>query len=117
MKLRDRVTWILKGIALALLFSTLFGLVVQWLWNHLCPDIFRLPPIGWLQAVGLVLLSRLLFGHPGGGKPRPFRREEGDPRCGIHGWRKYGAWWKAEGRRRFEAWSREESSGERPTQE
>jgi len=40
----------------------LVGLVVMQLWNALVPQLFHGPPLGYWQAVGLLLLSRLLFG-------------------------------------------------------
>lgn len=39
----------------------LFGAVTMWLWNWLMPTIFKLPAIGFWQAVGILLLSQLLF--------------------------------------------------------
>lgn len=55
------------GLALACLVAVLFGVLVQHLWNWLLPTLFKLPLITFWQAVGLVLLSRLLFGNVGGG--------------------------------------------------
>jgi hypothetical protein len=48
----------------------LMGLVVQLLWNALMPDIFGLPMLGYWKALGLLILSRLLFGGLGGGRHR-----------------------------------------------
>ncbi|HEY0760682.1 MAG TPA: hypothetical protein VGD59_15650 [Acidisarcina sp.] len=47
----------------------LFGLVIEHLWNWLTPGLFGWHLITFWQAVGLFLLSRLLFGgfHHGGG--------------------------------------------------
>jgi hypothetical protein len=42
------------------------GFVVVWLWNMLMPAIFSLPVISFWQALGLFLLSRVLFGRSGG---------------------------------------------------
>jgi MFS family permease len=58
------------GIALAIgfvLFILLGGLVVQWLWNWLLPDIFGLRQITFWQALGLLGLCRILFGSFGRG--------------------------------------------------
>lgn len=46
---------------------TLCGFVTMWLWNALLPGIFKLPEIGFWQAIGLLVLSHLLIkgGHPG----------------------------------------------------
>jgi hypothetical protein len=35
--------------------------VTMWLWNWLMPTIFHLPTIGFWQAVGILLLSHILF--------------------------------------------------------
>ncbi|KKN99053.1 hypothetical protein LCGC14_0142990 [marine sediment metagenome] len=43
------------------LFSAIFALPVLWLWNVLCPDIFGLQEIGFLQAWGLSILCGFLF--------------------------------------------------------
>jgi len=53
------------GIGFVLVFVLAFGYVVQLLWNWLMPEIFGLKAITYLQAVGLLLLSRLLFGRVG----------------------------------------------------
>jgi len=58
----------------------LLGFVTMALWNWLMPDIFGLPSIGYWQAVGLMLLCRLLFGGFGasgrrGERLRPRLRE------------------------------------------
>jgi hypothetical protein len=39
------------------------GLVTLGLWNVLMPAILHLPPISFWQALGLLLLSRVLFGR------------------------------------------------------
>jgi hypothetical protein len=40
----------------------LLGLVVMSLWNELIPSLFHGPVLGFWQAVGLLVLCRLLFG-------------------------------------------------------
>jgi hypothetical protein len=57
----------LKFVPLALVFATLFGFVVVWLWNWLMPELFGLREIGFWQAWGLILLSKILFGGFRGG--------------------------------------------------
>ena len=56
-------------IPIALLAA--IGLVVMGLWNALIPDIFGLKAITYLQACGLLLLSRILFGNFGFGNRKP----------------------------------------------
>jgi len=46
------------------------GLVVMTLWNWLIPAIFNGPMITFWQALGILLLSKILTGGPGGGGSR-----------------------------------------------
>lgn len=50
-------------------FAAVFGCIVMLLWNWLMPSIFGLPSICFWQAVGLLLLCKILFGSIGGGHP------------------------------------------------
>lgn len=43
-------------------FATVFGALVMVLWNWLMPCIFGLPELTFWQAVGLLVLCKLLFG-------------------------------------------------------
>lgn len=70
---------VIGGIALAILTAAIFGIVVMYLWNWLMPVLFGLKTIGYWQALGLVLLAKLVFGHLG-------YRHGGHPHCG-HGHR------------------------------
>ncbi len=56
----------------ALVGGTVMGFVLSGLWNALMPAIFGLPAISFWQALGLFLLSRILFGNFGG-RGRRFR--------------------------------------------
>src|SRR5687767_8824693 len=71
------------------LFILLGGFVVQWLWNWLMPGIFGLRTITWLEAFGLLALSRILFGGfgRGGGSHQPSRRRR-------EWWKKTNGEWK-----------------------
>ena len=44
------------------LFVTIFGEVVMHLWNWLLPSLFSWHQINFWQALGLLLLCRILFG-------------------------------------------------------
>lgn len=79
------------GIALAIafvMFIFLGGIVVQWLWNWLAPDIFALRQITFWEALGLLALCRILFGGFGfgGGHHRSSNGRGGE-------------WWKKRGKR------------------
>ena len=75
------------GVALLvgfIVFIIAGGLVVRLLWNWLIPDIFGLRELSWVEALALLVLSRILFGgfgaSGGGGHDR-----------GRH---KRSEWWK-----------------------
>jgi hypothetical protein len=67
----------LKFVAFAVLVIGLLGFVVMHLWNRLTPPLFGWHVITFWQALGLLLLSRILFGG--------FRRGGWGP--GMH-WRR-----------------------------
>jgi len=50
---------ILLFVALAVM---VLSLVVMWLWNRLMPGIFGLHSITFWQALGILVLSKILFG-------------------------------------------------------
>ena len=58
--------WILGGITIAVVAIALMSLAVMYLWNWLAPTIFNLPTIKFKHALGLFILSKLLFGGFGG---------------------------------------------------
>lgn len=57
---------ILKWTVVCLLFVLLFGWVTMFLWNYLVPVLFHGPVINFWQALGLLLLSKILLGGIGG---------------------------------------------------
>jgi hypothetical protein len=50
-----------KIVAIATAAIALFGFIVKGLWNGLMPSIFGWHTINFWQAVGLLLLSKILF--------------------------------------------------------
>ena len=68
-----KVGMIVAAVVMVPVFLALFGAVTMWLWNWLMPTIFKLPEIGFWQAIGLLLLAQIFFkgGHAGrAGKAR-----------------------------------------------
>jgi hypothetical protein len=67
-----RVFKVVKMLVLVVLALLVFGIVTEHLWNWLMPSIFGLKAITFLQALGLVVLSKILLGgihkHSGGGE-------------------------------------------------
>ena len=54
-------------VALGFLAVILFGWVTMALWNWLVPDLFNGPEITFWQALGLFILSKIIFGFGGKG--------------------------------------------------
>jgi hypothetical protein len=83
--MRRKWYWIAPAaIAAMALFVFVGGEVVMHLWNWLLPALFGIRQINFWQAVGLLALCRILFGH--------------------HGWRGRGP--SKLGRRMSERWQR-----------
>ena len=69
--------WIYKAAKMTILAVGLVvvaGAVVMLLWNALVPEIFGGTRITWIQALGLLLLARILAGGRGHGGFRGRRR-------------------------------------------
>jgi hypothetical protein len=93
---RFRGRWLAKGAAFVVLgpaFIAALSFVVMSLWNALMPSLFQGPTLRFWQAVGLLILSRILFGG--------FRG-----RGGWHG--RHGAWREEMWRRHWESMTPEE---------
>ncbi|MGI4761377.1 MAG: hypothetical protein ACRYF0_11755 [Janthinobacterium lividum] len=89
----DRSFWLKKALKLvffAALFTGLAGFVTMSLWNWLMPMLFHLPALTFWQALGLLVLSRILTGGFGRG--------------GHGGWAR-GRAWKRQMQQRMEAFS------------
>jgi hypothetical protein len=76
---RRRLARGLKFVLIALAAGLLFGFVVMRLWNWVMPPVLGLHTIGYPQALGLLVLTRILFGG--------FRRGFGGCGPGMH-WRR-----------------------------
>jgi hypothetical protein len=59
---RTRLVRGLKFVLFAVLFVAVFGFVVMRLWNWLMPALFGWHLISFWQAVGILVLSKILFG-------------------------------------------------------
>jgi hypothetical protein len=57
----NRKKWFLKGFLFAIVFLVILSLALMILWNLLMPSIFGLGGINYLQALGLLILSKILF--------------------------------------------------------
>ena len=104
---------VLMGIIGAAILAIVFGLVIQWLWNQVMPDIFGLPEISYWQAVGIVVLSHILFGgHHHGSSHHPSRKKAVKAKSEVGGesishdmeWDSFREFWKEHGRDAFTDW-------------
>ncbi|MBS1753867.1 MAG: hypothetical protein KF741_01030 [Ferruginibacter sp.] len=71
--------WIRKGFMFFFLFigaMLLFGLLVMGLWNAILPAVLGVKAITFLQALGILLLSKILFGGFRGGFGRGRHHKE-----------------------------------------
>ena len=57
-----RLQKILRVLIVAVVAIPLFGFVVEQLWNWLVPPVFGCKSITFVQALGLFVLSKVLFG-------------------------------------------------------
>ena len=108
-KMRSKNPVVIAGtillIAIAIVGIVLFfGYMIMFLWNWLIPEIFGLTTITFWQAIGLALLSKLLFGGFGGDKdskrkdkcsPKNFDRKSS--KSDFSKWKHYGNFWEEEG--------------------
>jgi hypothetical protein len=84
--------WLFRGvkmIAFAALALGLLGYVVMALWNAVLPPVTGLHAISFVQALGLLVLSRILFG-------------------GLRGWGRRGGHWRARMQARWQHMTPEE---------
>ena len=75
-----KIQKIIKVILIAIVAAAVFGFVVKALWNSLIPPIFAWHTISFWQAVGLLLLCKILFGgfRGGPGRGMHWRRRMGE---------------------------------------
>jgi hypothetical protein len=84
-KQRGKGYWIKRAIFIPIAIGAgvfIFGSVVMLLWNNLLPTLFGVSTITFWQAIGVIILSKILFGG--------FRGGHGYHR--FHGNRGYDRW-------------------------
>lgn len=57
----NKVSFVLKCVVVAALAVGLIGWVTMLLWNWLVPDLFNGPALTYWQALGLLVLTKILF--------------------------------------------------------
>ena len=87
-----KTRWVIRGLkiaAIAIVAATALGFIIQGLWNWLGPAVFGARTITFWQALGILILSKILFG-------------------GFRGRLGYGGHWRGRMRARWEQMSPEE---------
>jgi|SRR5581483_11875252 len=64
----NRLARAARFILFAIAAALVLGFIIMRLWNWLMPPLFGLRAIGYWQALGLLLLSKILFGGFRGGR-------------------------------------------------
>ncbi len=108
--------WVILGVLAAAGFAILFGFIIMWLWNGLMPDIFGLTEINYWQGVGLLILSKILFGGFGGGNGHKSSKKkknsiEESAKKDFSKWELYDKFWAEEGDDAYKAYI-ERNSGD-----
>jgi hypothetical protein len=71
---------VLKILAFVVVAAAVLSFIVMRMWNWLMPAVFGLRTIGYWQALGILILSKILFGgfrgRPGGRGPSRGRMME-----------------------------------------
>ena len=67
----NKKRWFFKGFFFVLIFIAVLSLAVMLLWNWLMPMIFGITTITYFQAVGLLILSKILLTGVGK-RPSPY---------------------------------------------
>jgi hypothetical protein len=77
--------WIAPLATLGILvFIFIGGTIVMRLWNWLLPELFGWPQIGFWQALGLLILCRILLGGGFHGSRRSYFRRRMDDVSGTY---------------------------------
>jgi hypothetical protein len=82
------IGWGVLGVLGFAVIAVLIGIAIMAIWNWIIPGLFSLPVISFYQALGLAVLSRLLFGGCGSGFRKMHRKYHGHKcgcGCGCHG--------------------------------
>ncbi len=97
-------------IVAAIVFLLLFGYGFMLLWNWLMPEVFGLPLLNYWQAVGILFMSKILFGSFGDLDNKNSRKtqrhslmgkKQGRCKSDFSKWEFYDDFWKEEGEAAF----------------
>ena len=110
---------VLIGGIIVIALILLFGYITMRLWNWLMPEIFGLGAIHYWQALGLLILAKILFGGFGDHKSKRSKRKS-KHRCkprnnkglkrDFSNWKYYDRFWEDKGEKAFEEYVKQKQS-------
>ena len=111
------------GISLAVLFGLAFGFAVKYLWNVIVVSIFSIREITYWEAVGIIVLCKLLFGglHP---HPHMKDKHRGHAGPGLSRFfgemfderhKEFSSYWESEGRNAFQQYCEKKQNDKQTT--
>jgi len=102
---------VLIGGIIFIVLVLLFGYITMRLWNWLMPEILGLGTINYWQALGLLILAKILFGGFGDHKSKKSRKKSNDPcrprnskglKSDFSNWKYYDKFWEDQGEKAFQ---------------
>jgi hypothetical protein len=112
--------WVILGISAFLAFAFLLGIFIVYLWNWLMPALFGIKTITFWQAIGILVLARIIFGGVrAGGHSHGMHYKKHANHCShnhhMHTapyakWAFYDEYWEEEGEKRYEEYVRKKNS-------
>ena len=67
-KFGEAIGLVITGLVVVIIIAAITAYPIKWIWNWLATDLFGLRAISALEALGLSVLSGLLFGTKSGSK-------------------------------------------------
>lgn len=110
---------VLIGGIIVITLVLLFGYITMQLWNWLMPEIFGLGAINYWQALGIIVLAKILFGGFGDHKSKRSSKKAND-RCrtrynkglksDFSNWKYYDKFWEDQGEKAFQEYVKEKQA-------
>ena len=106
----------LMGTAAIIVFGSLFGLLVQFLWNATLVPLAGAGEISFWQAIGILILAKLFFGFGSGSspkKPKGARKMRKD--IDLLKQKEFREYWDREGRDAYESFKAAKTDSDTPS--
>jgi hypothetical protein len=110
---------VILGVIAFTAFAFLLGILIVYLWNWLMPALFGIKTITFWQAIGILVLARIIFGglHAGGHHHKHPEKQHGffrPSRYHMHKapfskWSYYDDYWEEEGEKAYDAYVKRKS--------